>query len=186
MTTAIGRSLALAALAAISVATGCAGDERSPSLRIDERRGTVNGVGIGDPVTAMERGFGEKQAADAYREPVVPLSVDVGESEGPSHFGLGPPFYRYEQVSFFAEEDQIVGFMVVADAETASGIATGDDLDRVRDVYPRARCGEAPRGDYGHYPACVVRLGSRRVVWFGGDPVSTIMVGIRELGDVAE
>lgn len=167
------------------MATGCTGDGSRPALRIDDRRGTVNGVGIGDPVAAMERRFGEKQAADAYREPAVPLSVDVGESEGPSHFGLGPPVYRYEHMSFFAEDGRIVAFMVVGDAETTSGIAIGDDLDRVRDVYPRARCGEAPRGEYGHYPACVVRLGPRRVVWFGGDPVSTIMAGIRELGGVA-
>jgi hypothetical protein len=179
------RSLALAAIAALSAATGCAGDERSPSFRIDERRGTVNGVGIGDRVAVMERRFGAKQAADPYREPAGPLSVEVGEYEGPSHFGLGPPFYRYERVSFFAEGGRIVGFMVVAEAQTASAIATGDDLDRVREVYPHARCGEAPRGEYGHYPACVVRLGPRRVVWFGGDPVSTIMVGMRELGDVA-
>jgi hypothetical protein len=61
----------------------------------------------------------------------------------------------------------------------------GDELGGVRDVYPHARCRAAPRGEYGHYPACVVRLGPRRVVRFGGDPVSTIMVGVGELGDVA-
>ena len=180
------RPLALVAIAALSAATGCTGGGSGPSLRIDELRGTVNGVGIGDPVAAMERGFGKKQAADAYREPAGPLSVEVGEYEGPSHFRLGPPFYRYKRLSFFVEGGQIVGFMVVADAEATSGIATGDGLDRVRDVYPNARCGEAPRGEYSHYPACVVRLGPRRVVWFGGDPVSTITVGVRELGDVTE
>jgi hypothetical protein len=170
---------------ALLLAPGCAGDESGPPLRVDERRGTVNGVGVGDRVTAMKQTFGEKAAADPYREPAAPLWVEVGEYEGPSHFGLGPPFYRYEQVSFFAKQERIVGFMVVAPAETASGIATGDELDRVPDFYPRARCGEAPRGDYGHYPACVVRLGPRRFVWFGGDPVSTVMVGLHELGDVA-
>ncbi len=177
------RALALTALA-LSV-TGCTGDEGGSPLRVDERRGTVNGVGIGDGPAAMKRTFGETAAADPYREPASPLSVEIGEYEGPSHFGLGPPFYRYERVSFFAEGGRIVGFMVVGAAETASGLATGDELDRVRDVYPRARCGEAPRGEYGHYPACVVRLGPRRIVWFGGDPVSTIMVGVRELGDLA-
>jgi hypothetical protein len=177
-------SLALAALAALLVTAGCAGDE-SWTLRVDERRGTVDGVGLGDGIAAMEQRFGEKRAADAYRESVVPLSVEVGESEGPSHFSLGPPFYRYERLSFFAEGGRIVGFMVVGPAKTASGIASGDDLDRVRDVYPQARCGQASRGEYEHYAACVVRLGPRRVVWFGGDPISTIMVGTGELGDVA-
>jgi hypothetical protein len=176
-------ALALAALG-VSV-TGCTGDESGQPLHVDERRGPVNGVGIDDGPAAMKRTFGEAAAADPYREPVSSLSVEVGEYEGPSHFGLGPPFYRYEHVSFFAEGGRIMGFMVVGDAETASGIPTDDELDRVRDVYPRAHRGDAPRGEYGHYPACVVRLDPRRVVWFGGDPVSTIMVGVGEFGDVA-
>jgi hypothetical protein len=111
------RALALAVLV-ISV-TGCTGDESGSPLRVDERRGTVNGVGIDDGPAAMKRTFGETAAADPDRERASPLSVDVGEYEGPSHFRLGPPFYRYERVSFFAEGGRIVGFMVVGDAGQA-------------------------------------------------------------------
>jgi hypothetical protein len=182
MASAATYSLIVAAVVLVASASGCGVDEGAP-LQVDERRGTVNGVGIGDGVATMRRSFGPKRAADTD-EPASPLSVDVGEYEGPSYFNLGPPFYRYEHVTFFVERGRIVGFMALGDAQAASGIATGDQLDKVKDAHPRARCGEAPSGEYGHYPACVIRLAPRRFIWFGGDPISTIMVGIRRLEGV--
>jgi hypothetical protein len=175
------RSLLLS-LAVVSVASGCAGNR--PTLHVNERRGTIADVRIGNGLGAMLRNFGDKRPAD-HSEPASPLSVEIGDYEGPSYFKLGPPFYRYDRVTFFVERGRIVGFMAVGDVETASGIASDDDLDHVTDVYPHARCGEAPRGEYDHYPACAVQLSPQRFVWFGGDPISTIMVGIRKLDGVS-
>jgi hypothetical protein len=110
--------------------------------------------------------------------------VGIKNYQGPTYFKLGPPLYRYRDVTFFTEDGRVVGFMAVGKTyTTASGVTIGDDLADARDAfrYPQLRCGEAALGDHGHFPACTGEIGWKRYVWFGGDPISNITVGIRPL-----
>ena len=175
---------------------GCGGNDKDTAPRasvIDEERGSYRGVALGDPPQAMYRVFGEKAPAEE-NEPTIPASLRAGDpSYGPWHIpygGLGrgrTAHYRYAEAVFAFHRDELIWFETIEPgAATSAGVAIGDPLRRVERAYARAICGTAGGGEYGEYPACVVKLGARRSIWFGGDPVASITVGAVPLVGVSE
>ena len=160
---------------------------------IDEARGSYRGVALGDPPRAMHRIFGEKDPA-GENEPVSPASLEVEHwTYGPWHipyggFGAGKvAHYRYANAVFAFDRGQLVWFETIErGAATSRGVAVGDPLERVESAYGDAICGTAAGGEYGEYPACVVKVRRKRYVWFGGDPVVSITVGAAPLVGVTE
>lgn len=64
-------------------------------------------------------------------------------------------------------------------ARTRSGVAVGDDLDRVRDQYTRVTCGEQIAGEASFGGGTPKYRWCRTVVagvhvFFGGDPIASI------------
>ena len=122
--------LALVPLATIML-VGCRSDrssdgERSgPKLTVDERNGTVEGVGLGDNPRRIERVFGDsppwKQAADFY-----PLSIESEDVTFPAG-RRDPPgranALRYRGVSFFVIADEALDVYVTSErARTRRGL----------------------------------------------------------------
>lgn len=163
----------------------CGGNPLPKGGTFDLRAGTFEGVGIGDTPDEVRGAFGEPSASDEQGS--QPSGAD--RFRGPTWFrswpdpdpGSGfvpPPVYRYPHVAFFDDgQERISVVMVIAPgAETLEGVAIGDPLDSVDDIYP-VRCGEEFGAGEPPYPACVGRLGAERWVWFGGDPIENITIG---------
>jgi hypothetical protein len=175
------------AIAALLVLAGCGSDHSSGAssrLRIDERAGTVRGVGIGSSKPQIAARFGDYgRHPQAY--PIEPL--DAGSSgsggpysvnTGPYHLGPGGPkaeqvTLRYRGASFFVLSGRAFGFMVTAEgAATERGVAVGDPLADAKRAYPELKCEGASAGETSAVQAasCHGRLSAHRFVWFGGDP----------------
>jgi len=153
---------------------GCGGKAR-PTF-IDEVRGTYRGVGIGDTTAVVRRVFGE-QRLSGLDEPISPRKEDFVDIGGPTVIKLScPTKLRYEHVSFFVCDGRVYGFIVAqSGARTRRGVTIGDEHPKVRARYPQLTCGEAPF-EGGSYLYCGGRIGKRRWLWFGHDPVRSITV----------
>jgi hypothetical protein len=177
---------------------GC-GDEppgapKRREARLDEGAAKYRGVGLGDPQRKVIRVFGRPAAK---RDPTGPLAA----GDDPSEVGLpsiiAPPprpftvselrrgVHRYREASFRATRRHgVYAFSVVAlGTVTNGGVRIGDPLDEVRTRYPELRCGVRNRGtEYAEYPYCAGRLGRRRYIWFGQDPVRSISMAVSRMG----
>lgn len=165
------------------VAVACGADARSArTLPINEFRGSVGGVGIGDSVEAMWRVFG-KRSQSSGNEPQGPLEDD--DYVGPTYARVPEPAFRYRYISFSTSKGKIVKFMVIRRARTSRGLSIGDPLEKAESVY-HLQCGTANANtEYRKYPACMGRIGRARLyLWVGGDPIQNITISARELGDV--
>ena len=184
----LNRVIVLAGLLAV---VGCGSRSPAPT-RIDEGLGTYRGVGIGDRPEAVVRVFGRKPLSGTD-EPVAPVQddfVDIGGAtviSAPRACKSTVATLRYDHVSFLLCGDRVYGVIVAVDnARTRRGIAVGDDLDKVRRVYPSLSCGEAPYGEgaFGRqpsYPYCGGKLRAGRWIWFGRDPVRSITISTAAL-----
>jgi hypothetical protein len=160
------------------------------AFTIDERSGTVEGVGVGDSESDVRRAFGRPEIS--HGGPYTPLDESHVEVGGPLAIpipGLGrrgpPPAWRYDDVVFLMVDGKVLSFMVTADgSDTSRGVGVGDDLDDVRAAFPGIRCGESP--PFGEsilpfdepetYPYCRGSLGGQRSIWFGEDPVRNVTI----------
>ena len=156
--------------------------------RIDERAGTYRGVGLGDPVPAITQVFGPQRPASDY-EAMAPFRYPEGGNYGPGvlQFGDYEPFgptLRYYDVVFTFKGGQGLGAFEVVEpgASTGSGVRIGDPLERARAMYPTLLCGTVNKDtEYEEYAACSGKLGPRRYIWFGGDPIKSITMSTNPL-----
>jgi hypothetical protein len=164
---------------------GCGKEATGDPGRIDVERGTFRGVGIGDTFARMQAVFGGRGRA-TYDERIDPEGAPE-YFEGPDYIPAAKPGFRYESVSFLTDNEGLITYVMVTAprSTTERGVAVGDDLDEARGTYPEVRCGTVNEGsDYTEYPACTGRVAVRRHVWFGGDPISNITIGVGALGGI--
>lgn len=179
----------LQALVAL-IGAGCTlGDEDNAakpatSVLVDERAGSLLGVRFGDTEDEVRARLGEP--TDDYEgvfpegaEYTGPQFIPIPESDAgvaaqkPLHYG-DSAFLVSRTVGVFA--------MITLDggARTKAGVAIGDELEKVREVYERVECGDAVGGEAigggetPTYPWCLVRGKVR--VFFGEDPIDSIMI----------
>lgn len=176
------------ALALALVVAGCGSAGESSQSRnsgsdalINLYAGSYKGIGVDDTQDEMENVFGANTAA-SLDESGTPLEPE--ESYGPVGFNPWPgnekpQWFRYRHAAFFFARGEITVVMVTdPDAVTEGGVGIGDPLDAARDVYD-LRCGLAhENSEFGPpYRACAGKIGPRRFVWFGGDPIANVTVG---------
>jgi hypothetical protein len=105
----------------------------------------------------------------------------------------GPPFVatpgsthqslRYRDTTVLVSDDRVYGILTTdEEAETSEGVGVGDNLEVAEDAYPNLDCGVASASKYRTFPYCGGRLGPRRWIWFGHDPIRSIVLAETELG----
>ena len=159
--------------------------EPAEPVLVDPVSGTAQGVALGDTRAAAERTLGEAPPWNDEQS-TAPLEEDWTEIGAPSTMAsTGTPYVlRYPHTSVELENGRVVA-VVTAErgATTPAGVGVGDDLDAAREAYAGLRCWDAPAaGGHGSYPVCSGRLGARRWLWFGEDPIKSISLASRRLG----
>jgi hypothetical protein len=173
------------AAAAVLALSACGGDSKPVGGAIDTALGTYRGVGVGDDVAAMHREFGP-QAPAAEGERIVARSVGADNDYSPPVIQLppldsaSPPFraYLYEHVVFLVRGSRIGAVIVNADGARLDGgpVRIGSELAQARERYD-VRCETAREGsEYEPFPACTGKLGPRRYLWFGGEPIRNVTI----------
>ena len=164
------------------------GDASGPALELDERQGTVEGVGLGDGAAEIKEVFGEAPPYDIYANS-TPLGVHPTDLTHAGHGGCRPRgrenALRYRGVSFFAYGNKFCDVAVTSErAVTRLGLSPGDRLSRVEDLYPELECGKTNISSDGtsYEPACWGRTGKRTYMWVGGDPINNLSFGDRPYG----
>ena len=148
---------------------------------IDLDTGTYRGVRFGSTLDEVTERFGR----GVSQGPATTLSNPQGNDGAPPVLGFGGTsraprgLRRYRNVVvFFA--GRRVHTLLVDDprAATAGGVAIGDPLDRVKEVYEDALCGTVDENtEYEPYPACYLKR-KGHYIWFGPDPIRSITLSI--------
>ena len=119
-------------------------------------------------------------------ESIAPLGEVFDDIGGPAFIatpGSSHATLRYRDVSVLVSDGRVYGLVITDDeAETIEGVGVGDNLGVTEDRYPELDCGLARAGEYRTFPYCGGRLGPRRWIWFGQDPVRSIVLTTTELG----
>ena len=144
---------------------------------MDERTGAYGAVRLGSSAANVRAAFGVPAAGSGY----YPAGHEgaSGPTSIPTPGGRRPTLLRYEDVAFLAAEATGVYSLKATDAVTSTGVGVGDALDRVRELYRGARCGEDVAGEpffrdeAPTYPWCRARVGDVDI-FFAGDPVEAI------------
>lgn len=172
--------LLIAALAPAPVVAACGEEPSSDGPVVDVRAGTVDAAGLGRPLALVQKRFG----------PGTPLGPndEHGPRKGePEELGLpwvvatssASRSLAYDDLHVYAGEDDDVNYLAITrnGTHTREGVRIGDDLDAVEDAYDGADCGIRNEDtEYVEYPYCKVRVRPGRVVWFGQDPIRSIVV----------
>ena len=178
----------------------------SRPLRINERQGTVGGVGIGDGFDRLATMFGQpRDTTDDEARRGLPLRTDYDRIGGPGYEDAprrctrrpapGPPSPRkqgltsisYHGVAFDLCDGRVFYFIATAErSRTVHGVAIGQRLRTAKRMYPQLHCAWAP-GDRTDPPRplyryCSGRVFQHRYVWFGNDPIRSIAVSSANLG----
>lgn len=139
-------------------------------------------------------GSARAQVVDALGSPppgsrgssIAPLGEDFDHIGGPPFIatpGLSHETLRYPDTSVLVSDGRVYGLVITdPEAETAEGVGVGDNLGLAEDHYAGLECGIARAGEYRTFPYCVGRLGSGRSIWFGQDPIRSIVLASSELG----
>jgi hypothetical protein len=94
-----------------------------------------------------------------------------------------PNLLRYQDVAFLYTPTRYGIHSIVIDdprAATQKSVGIGDPLSHAPAAYPNLRCTEErDSGEYGPFPAhCSGKLAANRYIWFGGDPIRVIALGL--------
>lgn len=165
----------------------------SSVVRVDERKGSVQGVTLGDSVAAVKRQLPGGLEADPQTTRNSPLVGDVEELGLP--WIIAPPRglaasdrtrllrYRYLSVKFAPPTGAYVIEIAIPGARTHAGVSIGDRLDAARGAYPKMRCDVRNRNsEYVAYPYCTTKLEDGPYIWFGRDPIRSITLSSTPLG----
>jgi hypothetical protein len=179
---------AAAATVGLLAATTLLRDESEPVHKrvVDERSGSYRGVALG---TRRQETLDTLGPAPSWtpNDSIAPLEedwVDIGAPNTIPSSGA-PDTLRYPHLSVLLDNGRVTA-MVIAEtgAESLGGVGVGDDLDDARKAYPGLACGDAAAGDAGAtFPYCSVKLGAKRWLRFGEDPVRSITIASLKLSN---
>jgi hypothetical protein len=177
-------------LVAVCALAGCGGSASTGTVattayRLDEQRGAFRGVTLGAPEHGVVERFGPDRGEP--EGPVGPLGDDSFERGTPGTFASSPDgpsptdrtvFLRYRGMSFGTNDRAVYVIMSsLPGTRTTKGPGVGDRLDAARRAYPELRCAEGTDAHGGAaFPYCGARLGNRRYLYFGGDPIGTVAI----------
>jgi hypothetical protein len=146
---------------------------------------SFRGVALGDSRAAVVEALG-LPPPDARKPLIAPLGEDFDEIGGPPFIatpGSTHESLRYRSATVLLSDDRVYGVVITdGEAETAEGVGVGDNLGVAEDEYPGLDCGIARPGKYRTFPYCGGRLGPGRWIWFGQDPIRSIVLTSTELG----
>jgi hypothetical protein len=150
---------------------------------IDVAAGTYRGIQLGTGPDEVRRELGPPEPIDEDEVEGLsehgPTSIDYEDRPCPS------PYFRYEHAALGFNCDALRWIeSTEPGVATLEDVAVGDPLEVVQTAYPEADCGTAGGGEYEEYPACSLKVAPSRFAWFGGDPITTIVIGTVPLGDV--
>ncbi|HKN95291.1 MAG TPA: hypothetical protein VJU60_13230 [Thermoleophilaceae bacterium] len=118
-------------------------------LVVDERRGTVGDVALGDPAARVRSVLGEPGRANP-RGGIGPLDESGDSFLGPVVLPRLPKEQdlAYKRL-FFAADSRGVRYLEVVDrrARLSRGVGPGDSISLLRDAYPRLSCDEGDAGE---------------------------------------
>jgi hypothetical protein len=158
-------------------------DSGSRALFIEEGAGAYRGMAIGESREVVMRALGRTRPSTGS---IAPLGQDFDEIGGPPFIatpGVTHEVLRYADTTVLLTENGVYGYVITADdAETVAGVGIGDNLGVVEDRYQDLECGIARAGEYRTFPYCGGMLGSGRWIWFGQDPIRSIVVTRTALG----
>ena len=119
---------------------------------------------LGEPRHKSEGALATKYLPDAsYPRALPPTRSDV--------------VWDYPGLIVYVSSGRVFGLSITDDqAHTAEGVGIGDDLARVKEHVDGVDCEPADYSEYGSTQKCDGRLGSKRHVWIGGDPVDVIQL----------
>jgi hypothetical protein len=157
--------------------------DESGEVLIADDPGSFRAVRLGAPRVRVIAELGSSTGSRGSS--IAPIGEDF------DHIG-GPPFIatpgsrhetlRYRDTSVLLADDRVYGFVITdEDAETTAGVGVGDSLEVARDAYPSLDCGIARAGEYRTFPYCGGSLGLGRWIWFGQDPIRSIVLASTEL-----
>jgi hypothetical protein len=158
-------------------------DSGSRALFVDEGAGAYRGIAFGESREVVMRSLGPTRAS---ARSIAPVGEDFDEIGGPPFIdtpGVMHEVLRYAETTVLLTENGVYGYVITADAaETLAGVGIGDNLGVAEDRYDGLECGIARAGDYRTFPYCGGMLGAGRWIWFGQDPIRSIVLTKTELG----
>jgi len=184
--------IAVAAFAAVVilglVAAALLRDEAEPGATrpVDERSGSYRGVTLGETEAEVRDALGP---APSWTEDdsIAPLDEDWLDIGAPNQIpSTGRPgALRYPHVSVLLDDGRVTAIVIAeTEAESLGGVGVEDDLDEARRAYPGLKCDEAAAGDAGAtFPYCSGRVGAKRWLRFGEDPVKSITIASLKLSN---
>lgn len=165
---------------------GCGGGGGSEAPKrevIDERNGTYRGVALGTSTREdIVRRLGEPDEEGGTL--IGPIGGDGNTAAGYAGCrGRRQQNLRYQEVGFWIGGGVVCLWSTIEEgAATTRGVAIGDPLSAAEEAHSRLDCGV--RGRFSEYPVvpyCTGKLGPRRFIWFGGDPIETIEMNTSRL-----
>jgi hypothetical protein len=167
------------ALAVIPLASCGSSDVPEDPLVFDWKRGTYDGVRLGDDSAQLRRTVG-RPLKQGENQPVEPVGEDFYEIGGLTNYDSPPlgPFttYRYRHRVYALDGDRVTAWGTTDErAQTPEGVGIGDEQGLVKERYPSADCFIQNEGtEYATYPICKVRVCKGRLLGLGGDPIKSL------------
>jgi hypothetical protein len=144
---------------------------------------SFRGVSLEDTRAEVAAALGPAPASRGSS--IAPLGEDFAEIGGPPFVatsGSTLQSLRYRGTTVLVSDDRVYGILTTdAEAETAEGVGVGDNLEVAEDAYPNVECGVASATEYRTFPYCGGRLAPGRWIWFGQDPIRSILVATTEV-----
>jgi hypothetical protein len=168
---------------AVLITAGCSAEHPRALAKIDDR-GLYRGVGIGDTQMRVMRRLG--RVSPGYE--LAPSGEHWYQFGGPPSIAaprrcprrFRRPFLRYHRVVYMFSCDRRIYAVLVTQpgARTSRGVRIGDSLRAARKIYRGLKCGEGVFGELPstRYPYCAGKIGRRRFISFGPDPIRSITI----------
>jgi hypothetical protein len=158
-------------------------DEAGDLLVGDEAR-SFRGVALGDSRRRVTEELGAPLRGDGGT--IAPVGEDFDDIGGPPFIatpGTTHESLRYRDLTVLLSNGRVYGLLVTnPQADTTQGVGIGDNLALAEDRYSSLDCGIAEADDYRRFPYCSGRLARDRWIWFGQDPIRSIVVATAEVG----
>jgi hypothetical protein len=151
-------------------------------LLLDWKRGTYEGVRLGDHSAKLQRVLGrpEQRGRNESFEPIGEDFYDIGglTNFGSPDIGAVGDFetLRYRRRVFSTDGGTVTAWGTTDPrARTPEGVGIGDEREVVERRYAGADCFTQNEGtEYVKYPFCKVRVCAGRLLGFGGDPIKSL------------